>query len=177
MFMTSQDNVNAVIRPMTNADLQRVFTWRNHDQIRQYMLTPNKITFSHHVRWFERVSQDPTRHLLIFEESGKPRGFVQFERTACVEVSNWGFYTDPKAPKGTGKRLGNLALNYAFSILGMHKVCGQTLAFNEGSIGLHKYLGFQQEALLHKQHRVENKFYDVLSFGLLNSEWNRSDES
>jgi UDP-4-amino-4,6-dideoxy-N-acetyl-beta-L-altrosamine N-acetyltransferase len=169
--MNSPHNLDGIIRPMISADLEQVLTWRNHSEIRRYMLSPSEILFAHHARWFERVSTDFTRHLFIYEENGQSLGFVQFERTGCVEVSNWGFYAAPDAPKGTGKKLGTVALNYAFSTLGMHKVCGQALAFNEASIGLHSKLGFRQEAVLREQHRVEDEYYDLLCFGLLCREW------
>jgi UDP-4-amino-4,6-dideoxy-N-acetyl-beta-L-altrosamine N-acetyltransferase len=157
---------------MCSTDLEQVLTWRNHSEVRRYMLSSREIIFANHARWFERVSKDLTRNLFIFEECGQSLGFVQFERTSCVDVSNWGFYTAPDAPKGTGKKLAETALNYVFSTLEMHKVCGQALAFNEASIGLHRKLGFRQEAVLREQHRVDGEYYDLLCFGLLCREWN-----
>jgi UDP-4-amino-4,6-dideoxy-N-acetyl-beta-L-altrosamine N-acetyltransferase len=159
------------VRPMIKNDLEQVLTWRNHSEIRRYMLSPNQISLDEHSEWFDRASKDPARELLIFETNGLPLGFVQFKCNADSKVSDWGFYAAPDAPKGTGMKLGNVALNYAFSTLGLHKICGQALAFNKASIGFHKKLGFFQEAVLREHYKVNDVYQDLLCFGLLNREW------
>jgi UDP-4-amino-4,6-dideoxy-N-acetyl-beta-L-altrosamine N-acetyltransferase len=135
------------------------------------MFSFNEISLDEHAKWFELASKDATRQLLIFESNAVPLGFIQFKSVAGHKVSDWGFYAAPDAPKGTGKRLGNMALNYAFSTLGLHKICGQALAFNEASIGLHKKLGFLQEAVLREQYKIDDVYQDLLCFGLLSTEW------
>lgn len=160
-----------LVRPMIGSDLKQVLAWRNHSEIRRYMLSPNEISLGEHAKWFELASKDPARQILIFEGNGIPLGFVQFKSAAANNVSDWGFYAAPDAPKGVGKRLGNVALNYAFLTLGLHKVCGQALAFNEASIGLHKKLGFLQEAVLREHYKIDDVYQDLICFGILSREW------
>jgi UDP-4-amino-4,6-dideoxy-N-acetyl-beta-L-altrosamine N-acetyltransferase len=171
MQMIKLSELDGYIRSMVSADLEQVLTWRNHPDIRRNMLSNDEISLAEHVRWFDRVSIDPARQLFIFEQNGESLGFVQFEEVGSYNVSNWGFYAAPDAPKGTGRKLGNAALNYAFSTLGLHKVCGQALAFNEPSIRFHLKLGFQQEGVLREHHRNCDSYYDLLCFGLLDREW------
>lgn len=159
------------VRPMTSDDLELVLGWRNHEEVRRYMYTQHEISFSEHASWFERVSQESSRHLLIFEDSAIPLGFINIHQIARGGVADWGFYTEPSAPKGTGRKLGQAALEYAFTYVGLHKICGQALIFNERSIKFHLRLGFQQEGIQREQHFDGQKYHNVLCFGLLASEW------
>lgn len=159
------------LRRMTGDDLERVLAWRNHPDVRQYMYTQHEIGLAEHTRWFERASQDPRKHLLIFEQGGTPLGFVNFSLTSTPGVADWGFYAAPHAPKGRGRQLGHSALSHAFGEISLHKVCGQALAYNERSIRFHTSLGFRQEGILRDQHFDGRSYHDVACFGLLASEW------
>lgn len=162
---------NCQIRQMVIADLERVLAWRNQPQVRRYMLTQHEITLVEHQHWFEHNSQDPTRRLMIVEEGGMALGFVHFIGVESWRIADWGFYVAPRVPRGSGSKLGMTALNFAFKVLGLHKVCGQVLAFNEASISLHLKLGFKLEGVLRQHHQIDGSFYDLISFGLLCNEW------
>lgn len=159
------------IRAMTRSDLERVLSWRNHPDVRRYMYTQHEISLEEHQRWFEQNADNPFRHLLIFELAGVPLGFINFNRLSSGGVADWGFYAAPSAPKGSGRQLGHAALDYAFTELKLHKVCGQALAYNERSINFHRSLGFQQEGILRDQHFDGERYQSVVCFGLLRHEW------
>jgi UDP-4-amino-4,6-dideoxy-N-acetyl-beta-L-altrosamine N-acetyltransferase len=159
------------VRPMTCEDLEQVLAWRNHNEVRRYMYTQHEISLAEHSAWFERVSKDLSRHLLVFEIDGTPFGFINFDQVAPGGIAEWGFYAAPDAPKGTGCQLGEAALGHAFTQLGLHKICGQALAYNERSIKFHLSLGFKQEGILREQHFDGQKYHDVVCFGLLAAEW------
>lgn len=159
------------LRPMVSEDLQRVLAWRNHESVRRYMYTQHEIALHEHSQWFERASKDANRHLLIFEIDGVPLGFINIHRVAAGGIADWGFYAAPDAPKGTGRTLGQATLQHAFTQIGMHKLCGQALAYNERSIKFHLSLGFQQEGVLREQRFDGQTYHDVVCFGLLAREW------
>lgn len=159
------------IRPMGEGDLEQVLAWRNHPEVRRYMYTRHEISLAEHTLWFGRASQDPSRHLLIFEVNGSPRGFANVHDIGNGGVADWGFYVAPDAPKGTGNALGRAVMHYAFETTGLHKLCGQALAFNDRSIRFHLSMGFQREGVLRQQHFDGQLYHDVICFGLLASEW------
>jgi UDP-4-amino-4,6-dideoxy-N-acetyl-beta-L-altrosamine N-acetyltransferase len=161
----------AGLRPMTEGDLEQVLFWRNHPDIRRYMYSQHEISLEEHVGWFARASQDLGRHLLIFEINGTPWGFLQLAQIASGGIADWGFYVAPDAPEGVGRALGEAALRYAFETLGLHKICGQALAFNERSIHFHLALRFEREGQLRQQHFDGEQYHDVVYFGRLASEW------
>ena len=142
-------NSNCTIREMVITDLNQVLAWRNHIDIRNYMLTQHIITPDEHRQWFEVNSRDPSRHLLIVEEGSLSLGFIHLKEATAPEVGvEWGFYIAPSSPKGSGSKLGVTALNYAFRTLQYHKINGRVIAINQPSIKFHLKLGFQQEGFL-----------------------------
>lgn len=163
------------LRPMQMHDLARVLAWRNHPDVRRYMYTQRLITLDEHRAWFERASQDSDRHLLIYEQDGEPLGFVNLnvidEEAGRAE---WGFYLAPDAPRGSGQGLGKRALAYAFTILGLHKLCGEVLADNHRSQRFHERLGFRREATFRHHFHDGNTYHNVIGFGLLAEEWRDS---
>ncbi|AVD86525.1 MULTISPECIES: UDP-4-amino-4,6-dideoxy-N-acetyl-beta-L-altrosamine N-acetyltransferase [Pseudomonas] len=163
--------MRSIIRPMRFEDLDIVLTWRNHPEVRRYMYTQHEISMEEHARWFENSQKNQSRHLMIFELDEKPAGFVNLTEATKGHLADWGFYLAPDAPRGTGRLLGETALRYAFCQLGLHKVCGQALSFNERSIRFHLALGFQEEGALRDQHFDGAQYHDVIHFGLLQPEW------
>jgi UDP-4-amino-4,6-dideoxy-N-acetyl-beta-L-altrosamine N-acetyltransferase len=159
------------IRSMVVCDLTMVLAWRNHPEVRRFMLTQHEISLPEHTQWFHRAVQDSTRRLLIVQELDNPIGYVQFSNVECAGVADWGFYARPDAAKGTGRKLGNLALDHAFNELKLHKVCGQAVATNHASIRFHERLGFKREGVLRDQKRMNEQYQTLICFGLLAHEW------
>jgi len=162
---------NVQIRRMVEDDLPMVLSWRNHPEVRCFMFTQHEISLAEHTQWFMRVNQDNTRHLLIVQEQGNPIGYVQFSNVVPGGASDWGFYACPEAAKGSGRKLGVSALNYAFGQLKLHKVCGQAIDINQVSIRFHERLGFKREAVLRDQKYFNDQYQTLICFGLLAHEW------
>ena len=159
------------IRPVVQEDLPTLLEWRNHPSVRACMLTQHIITPTEHARWFDKVSQDPSRALCIVESPNGPMGYVQFDDVRPQGVSQWGFYLNPQAPKGSGSAFGAVALHHAFEKLQIHKVCGQVLDTNLASQAFHNKLGFQLEGTLRQHHALNGAFHGLVCYGLLASEW------
>lgn len=159
------------IRAVVDVDLPMLLFWRNHEDIRRLMFTQHEISLEEHRNWFAKASIDSTRRLLIVEDVSVPLGYVQFSHVAPGGVADWGFYACPDAPKGSGRKLGQMALNHAFGELKLHKVCGQAIESNAASIAFHKRLGFAQEGVLRDQQRIGGDYHSLVRFGLLAHEW------
>lgn len=156
---------------MNQTDLETVLAWRNHEEVRRFMYNQHEISKAEHSRWFNRVSIDSKRHLLIYQVDGVPLGFSNIHEIAQGGVADWGFYTAPNAPRGTGRGLGHAVLQYAFQTLHLHKLCGQAIAFNKRSIRYHLKLGFLKEGVLQQQYFDGQNYHDVWCFGLLADTW------
>ncbi|MBO6848902.1 MAG: UDP-4-amino-4,6-dideoxy-N-acetyl-beta-L-altrosamine N-acetyltransferase [Marinobacter sp.] len=158
---------------MESRDLEMVLRWRNDESVRRYMYTRHEITLEEHAQWFKRAIVAADRHLLIFEREGVPLGFINFHEKGPAGIADWGFYIAPEAPRGTGSELGKTVLNYGFGSINLHKVCGQALGFNTGSIRFHEKLGFTREGVLRQQHFDGRTYHDIICFGLMHNEWHK----
>lgn len=158
-------------RRMSENDLEYVLAWRNHPDIRRFMLSPHEITIAEHRAWFDRASRDETRALLVIEEGGQPRGCVLFSGVQKNSAADWSFYSAPGNPAGSGTRICSTALDFAFSELKLHKAAGQVLDFNRASIRLHQRLGFTQEGILREHSLINGVHHNLLCFGILSNEW------
>lgn len=159
------------VRPVTARDATRLLEWRNHPRVRRHMFTTEEITRVEHREWLRRNLADSCRLMLIYERAGTPLGFVGLRLDRHLHIADWGFYTAPEAPKGTGRMMTGCALDHAFRELALHKVCGQALETNQRSISLHVVLGFTQEGVLREQHFDGGRYLSVVCFGLLAPEW------
>lgn len=156
---------------MEAPDLERVWRWRNHPDVRRFMFTTHEISWDEHLAWFERVQASQTVKLFIYELNEEPVGFASLTAVRHPSIADWGFYLDPDAPRGSGRGLGEAVIRHGFLDLCMHKLCGQALAFNDRSIAFHRSLGFDEEGCLRDQHFDGHRYHDVLCFGLLKADW------
>ena len=176
------------VRKATQADTQRVWQWRNHGDVRQWMFGQDEIALAEHETWFGRQLNNPNVHLLIFLWQGKPMGFVNVtQRTidkyqtlnspknkSNDKTASWGFYLSPDSPKGQGLgfALGVLAIAQIFNTTPINNITAQVLAYNTASLALHRKLGFVEKDVLKQYFGVGEKRYDVVEFGLLSEHFN-----
>jgi UDP-4-amino-4,6-dideoxy-N-acetyl-beta-L-altrosamine N-acetyltransferase len=171
--MSAEQPSRLSVRPMGPSDLARVLAWRNDIRVRRFMFSPHEIAMDDHRSWFERSLENPAIHLLVFERDAEPQGFINFNSAAGAGRAEWGFYTAPEAPRGTGQMLGRAALDHAFDELRFSAVVGKVLGYNERSLHMHEALGFQREAVLPDQHFDGERHHDVVCFCLTAAAWKK----
>jgi UDP-4-amino-4,6-dideoxy-N-acetyl-beta-L-altrosamine N-acetyltransferase len=166
------------LRPVAEADLEKVLEWRNSERICANMYSDHIISMEEHNAWFEGVKGRNNSIYLVFELHNRPVGLVYFTGIDLANSrSHWGFYLGEEGlPPGTGKAMGKLGLEYAFENLQIRKLCGEAIAFNEASIRFHRKLGFIEEAHFVK-HILKNGVHeDVISFALFKDDWLKNKE-
>lgn len=158
-------------RRMRESDLETILSWRNHPDVRKCMLSQHEITAAEHRAWFHRSVHDDTCALLVLEDDDQIVGSVVFSNISFACTTDWSFYVDPASPAGTGRKVCEAALDFAFSELQIHKVAGKVLVNNEASIRTHLRLGFAQEGILREHILINGKHLGLIVFGLLAFEW------
>lgn len=158
------------IRRMKTSDLQLVRQWRNHFSVRSCMFNQKAISQDEHEQWFVEKSCQQNQFLLLFENQGKPQGFISFNVKDNLEA-DWGFYKAPDSPQGTGKLLGNYVLDYAFKKIGLSKVNAQVIQYNQSSLAFHQKLGFLEEKTVKDGYSDGNSHHDVIHFSLPSKIW------
>lgn len=165
------DHSKAKLRKLETKDLPTILEWRNHNDIRKWMVNTSIICYEDHLQWFMRNQSRSDRHFFIFEYTEQLEGYVSFQKIENSTAYEWGFYVKPNAEKGMGFLLGTVSLDFAFSRLSIAKIFGQVLSFNQKSIKFHQKLGFFQEGVLRKHFIDERGEFDIFQLGLLRTEW------
>lgn len=161
------------LRPLEEPDLEMVLRWRNLEHIRANMYTDHIITMEEHQAWFDRISKDKKVCYLVSEFQNRSIGLVYF--TNIDSLSNkcyWGFYLgEADVPLGSGSAMEFLALDYAFEILKIRKLCCEVLAFNNKVIKHHKKFCFQEEGTFVQQIFKNNRYEDIVCLALFRDKW------
>lgn len=139
------------------------------------MYTTHEITLTEHLSWWDSIQDLVSQQYFMYEFNGEALGVVAFTGIDHRnQNSSWAFYASPRAPKGTGSRMEVLALDHAFNVLNLHKLCCEVLSFNYSVIKLHEKFGFKVEGILREQYKREGTFIDIFRLGLLSVEWAES---
>lgn len=162
------------LRELRDEDRDMIRRWRNLPEVAQYMYTDHAIGPEEHARWFEQVRRDPTCKYWIMVSDGQDVGVVNL---SSIDLQNrrcyWAFYIGEPGlrGKGVGAYTEYRVISYVFDELGLNKLCAEVLGFNEPVLKLHAKFGFRQEGIL-REHVVKGgRPLDVVSIGLLKSEW------
>lgn len=160
------------LRAIKPEELELMLSWRNAPSVRANMYTRHEISLAEHLEWWERIKTRSDQQYFMYEYQSTPIGVVAFNQIdGSNQNSSWAFYASPEATKGTGNRMEFLALEHAFGVIKLHKLCCEVLAFNVPVIKLHEKFGFKVEGILREHHRKDNDFVDVYQLGILASEW------
>lgn len=161
------------LRPLAEADLLLVLSWRNAPEVRKHMYSSHEIGEKEHRDWFQRMQTDTGVRWYIHENAeGVPDGVAYFTQYSQNKRSAfWGFYMSPEAKPGMGTSLGVEALDQAFSALDLHKLNAEVLASNLRSLRFHEKLGFRNEGVFRDFHFDGSCYFDVVRYGMLASEW------
>lgn len=162
------------LRDLTEADRERLHTWRNSPEVSAYMYTDHLISRSEHDRWFDGLAGDPRRRYWVIELDGQPVGLANLADidTHHSRCSLGHYLAEPSARgQGVGAFVEYWLIEQVFGPLGLNKFWCEVLASNEAAWKLHLSFGFQREALFRQHIRKNGKFEDVVGLGLLARDW------
>ena len=77
----------------------------------------------------------------------------------------------PYQNKGYGAEAINWALDWAFRFGGFHRVEISTVSYNERAMHRYTRLGFVEEGRRREAYWYDRKWYDVVSYSMLEGEW------
>jgi len=168
-------NTLGQLRSIQDHELDLMLFWRNAPAVRANMYTRHEISEEEHLAWWSRTCQRTDQLYFMYEHGNTPLGIVGITAIDMINSNcSWAFYASPDAPKGTGSRMEYLAIEHVFSVLKLHKLYCEVLAFNIPVIKLHLKFGFEQEGVLRQHHLVEGEYVDIHRLGLLQAEWARN---
>jgi len=163
------------IRPVAWTDKQILLGWRNMESVRKFMYTDHVISVNEHEIWFAKMMASSTDQYLIFLYKEQPIGTISFTQINIQHKRcSWAFYLGERnAPRGCGSVMEYLAIEFAFSNIGITKLHCEVLSLNSTVISLHKKFGFTQEGCLRRHYFKGTHFEDVIMLSLLSDEWQK----
>ena len=162
------------LRSLAADDSDRLFDWRNRDDVRAYMYSDGLIDRNTHDRWFSGALVAADRRYWIIEWDGLPVGLANLADISQIhEKAAWAYYlADPATRgKGIGACVEYLMIEKVFGEFGLEKLWCEVLVSNEAVWKLHESFGFVREALFRRHVVKSDGPHDVYGLGLLKSDW------
>lgn len=167
------------LRPITEADSAMVLEWRNKAFVRMWMYTDQVISEEEHNTWFARMLKDLSKIYLIYEINDDPAGVVAFtEINKRDNTASWAFYLGfENLPKGSGTRMEELALAYAFNTMALRKLKCEVLATNLKVLKMHYKHGFKKEGVFAEEIIKAGEPVDVVRLALFDNDYEKNIEA
>lgn len=161
------------LRDITDKDLSLILRWRNSEHVRKFMFNDKLIEPEQHFNWFNSTLSNRRVCYKMFEFRGIPSGLVYFtDIDENLGTCQWGFYLGEEGlPKGTGLKMGVIALDYAFGQFNLNKIFGEVISFNKVSRQFHKKLGFSEAGCRLEQIFRNENYYEVYIFEITKNDW------
>ncbi len=162
------------LRPVTTEDSDRLFDWRNRDDVRAYMYSDGLIARETHDRWFAGALAAQDRRYWIIEWDGLAVGLANLADISKIhEKATWAYYlADPSTRgKGIGACVEYLMIEKVFGEFALEKLWCEVLVSNEAVWKLHESFGFVREAEFRRHVVKSDGPHDVYGLGLLKTDW------
>lgn len=150
---------------LATSQKEKVLTWRNHQDVRKWMLNQKKIPLETHLNFIKTLSESITdKYFLVIDEDCEI-GVIYFNRIDILQCEI-GLYLNPDYIKsGRGSIVLQTALSYAFENMCLEYVTLEVFCENILAINLYKKFAFQE---INKRF-IENKC--LLKMELKNENW------
>lgn len=158
--------------PITELDTEMVLRWRNSEFIRDHFIYRKEITAADHQKWLdEKVKTGKVVQFVIcLCESNKPVGSVYIQNVDLLHKNaEYGIFIGEEAAtgKGCGTDAAKLMIQYAFEVLGLHKLYLRVLSNNERAIRSYERAGFKVEGTMRDEVFVDGHFADVTRMAII----------
>lgn len=131
----------------TTLDTQRLTTvlaWRNHSDIRRWMLSDDEISLENHLQFVESLKNRVDKRYFLVQREGEPIGVIDFT-DITQNSAEIGIYANPQM-RGVGEALMNALIEYGFSTLEVKILIATVFADNERAKHLYEKFDFIETA-------------------------------
>lgn len=170
------------LRPPTSDDIDQVLTWRNHPDVKKWLIHTDADPESFRKAWLSGID-DPNDHSAVADLDGVIVGTGSLEvRDAMGQIQGdaWkgvegliGYLIDPQyAGRGFATAIAGALLHRSFTELGLRRVTAGCFADNVASWRVMEKLGMRRE-----EHGVQDSWHaeygwiDGYTYAILADEW------
>lgn len=160
------------LEPIQQRDLESLFVWLNDARAARLDLPHRPLDCIAFRDWLDRLPRETSQILFAIRETGRPQmiGFVLFKNFQPVyQTAELGVRIGDESErgKGFGTRAVQLALEYAWNVLNLHRVSLHVLAHNERAIASYLRAGFVSEGVLREAAFIDGQWRDLMVMGAL----------
>jgi RimJ/RimL family protein N-acetyltransferase len=166
------------LRPVKRADIANFLIWFNDPEVTQYLRLYLPMTEMGEEKWLESSEGDITRTHFVIEanetSTTKAIGSIGFHNLDTKNrAAVFGIAIGEKDywSQGYGTEAAELLIKYGFEQMNLYRIASEVYSFNERSQKMHLKLGFKEEGRRRNAIFINGKYWDVVEYGLLESEW------
>lgn len=175
---------HVALGPLIKEDLDRLWKWVNDKEVTQYLhLFPKIFSREAEEKWLERaleLSEKDMIFAILLKPDYKHIGNVGLHRINWInshaevgiligEKQYWG--------QGLGTEALILTLDYAFHVLGLHKVYLRVMEFNKRGIRCYEKVGFKHVGRLRQHIYRGGRYWDILFMDITAKEFDEMHRS
>lgn len=164
---------NIKLREVRDEDIRLFWKWKNDPHYYDFFYELIPISWQQQQNWTSKILNDPNEiifSIALNDSNDSCLGTVGFQhidrRNRKAEWGRWIIGDKGRAPRGAGKEVECLMLEYGFEHLGLNKLYCEVLTTNEKVVSLHKRFGFVEEGLFREHVFKQGKFVDILFLAL-----------
>jgi UDP-4-amino-4,6-dideoxy-N-acetyl-beta-L-altrosamine N-acetyltransferase len=163
------------LKNLVNADEEEkreVLSWRNSDEVRQWMYSAHTISWEEHLAFIEGLKKDSKNfYWLVALEKGERLGVVSLNRVDAANGNAYlGLYANPsRSTAGAGRILMDCIKKLAFEEAGLHTLKLEVIEANERALRFYEKAGFKEEGRLKEHVLKEGRRMDVIVMGIINN--------
>lgn len=164
-----------ILRPMEYGDTDRIIEWRNSERVRSRFIYREPFTVEGHCRWIETMihTGKAVQFMICEKEGERPVGSVYFrDIDREKKEAEYGIFLgeEDALGKGFGTEAARLAVEYAFSGMGLKRLILRVFTDNEAAVRSYRRAGFTEEKILKDVECSDGERKDMLLMSLHSSE-------
>ncbi|SDA26956.1 diamine N-acetyltransferase [Methylobacterium sp. UNC378MF] len=172
--MNAVTGITIKLRPLEREDLRFVHQLNNNDSIMRYWFEEAYESFAELQQLYERNIHNQTeRRFIVAEPSGEPAGLIEL-----VEINHlhrrceFQIAIHPSFQgRGYAWQATRIAMDYAFSVLNIHKLYLHVDRDNARAVRIYERCGFHPEGVLKDEFFVNGRYRDAVRMCLFQPEY------
>ena len=156
---------------LSSEERKMVLDWRNHDNVRMWMYSDNKISLNEHIYFIDRLVGDTNNfYWIVKNKDGIYLGTIYLNKTDIRNKHAYiGIYSNPyNEIKNKGKLLIQSIKSLAFEIAGLHTLKLEVIDNNQKALNFYTKSGFTEEGSLKEFVFKDGQWHDVIIMGIMN---------
>jgi UDP-4-amino-4,6-dideoxy-N-acetyl-beta-L-altrosamine N-acetyltransferase len=125
---------------MNDTEKEMILSWRNHPNVRVWMLHPDEISMNEHLHFIQSLENRPDKRYFLVREANDYLGVIDLTDITATSAE-LGIYANPER-HGVGKILMSALIDYAFQTLGLTKLIANVFSDNEKAKQLYSAFDF-----------------------------------